>query len=134
MSPQGLAVRRAQGKDAPRLGQLLAGGSLRGAETPDDPAPYIQAMAEIEETPGNEILVAELNGQVVGMCQLIMFRHIQEAGGRCAEIESVHVDELHRGRGIGARLLQAAVDAARQSGCYRVQLTSNKARVDAHRF
>jgi GNAT superfamily N-acetyltransferase len=129
-----LTVRAAVPADAPRLAQLLAGGSLRGAETPGDPAAYVDAMTEIQDTPGNEVLLAELDGQVVGMCQLTMFRHLQEAGGRCAEIESVHVDERYRGRGIGGVLLNAAVDAARRSGCYRVQLTSHKARVDAHRF
>ena len=39
-----------------------------------------------------------------------------------------------RSEGIGAILLGAAVDLARQSGCYRVQLTSHKSRTDAHRF
>ncbi|MGH9094572.1 MAG: GNAT family N-acetyltransferase [Acidimicrobiales bacterium] len=35
---------------------------------------------------------------------------------------------------MGAVLLDAAVAAARAAGCYRVQLTSNQARPDAHRF
>ena len=33
-----------------------------------------------------------------------------------------------------SRVLVAAVDAARAWGCYRVQLTSNEVRTDAHRF
>jgi GNAT superfamily N-acetyltransferase len=68
------------------------------------------------------------------MCQLIMFRHIQDRGGRCAEIESMHVDERFRSQGIGGVLLGAAIEAARAAGCYRVQLTSNQTRGDAHRF
>ena len=35
---------------------------------------------------------------------------------------------------MGSVLLAAAVDAARAWGCYRVQLTSNEVRADAHRF
>ena len=35
---------------------------------------------------------------------------------------------------MGSALLAAAVDAARTRGCYRVQLTSDKVRTDAHRF
>jgi GNAT superfamily N-acetyltransferase len=46
----------------------------------------------------------------------------------------MHVHPDHRARGIGAVLLAAAVERARAAGCFRVQLTSNKARVDAHRF
>ena len=39
-----------------------------------------------------------------------------------------------RSRGIGAPLLAAAEDLARERGCYRIQLTSRNVRVDAHRF
>jgi GNAT superfamily N-acetyltransferase len=75
-----------------------------------------------------------LHGEVVGLCQLIVFRHLQSRGGRCAEIESVHVHPDHRGAGIGGALVRRAIERARELGCYRVQLTSNSARTDAHRF
>jgi GNAT superfamily N-acetyltransferase len=39
-----------------------------------------------------------------------------------------------RSRGIGASLLAAAEDLARDRGCYRIQLTSRNVREDAHRF
>lgn len=55
-------------------------------------------------------------------------------GGLCAEIESVHVHPDHRGGGVGGALIHDAVARARALGCYRVQLTSNTARPDAHRF
>jgi GNAT superfamily N-acetyltransferase len=116
------------------LAAILAGGSRRAIEDPSDPAPYAAALEEIAATPGTDVLVAELDGSVVGMCQLITFRHVQQRGGRCAEIESMHVAESHRGRGIGTVILEAAVDRARRLGCYRIQLTSNNVRSDAHRF
>ena len=71
---------------------------------------------------------------MVGVCQLIVFRHIQSHGGLCAEIESVHVHPDQRGHGVGHILMEAAIERARHLGCYRVQLTSNLARPDAHRF
>jgi GNAT superfamily N-acetyltransferase len=46
----------------------------------------------------------------------------------------MHVHPNFRGKGIGKQLLDAAVDAAQREGCYRVQLTSNRQRTDAHRF
>jgi len=63
-----------------------------------------------------------------------VFRHLQAKGGRCAEIESVHVHPDHRGSGVGTALLRDAVARARALGCYRVQLTSNARREDAHRL
>lgn len=127
-------VREATEEDIPRLVELLEHGSLtEGKEDATDLSPYRAALAEIARGPG-AVLVAEIDGQVVGVCQLIVFRHLQTRGGRCAELESVHVHPDHRGRGIGKVLVRAAVQRARELGCYRVQLTSNNARPDAHRF
>jgi GNAT superfamily N-acetyltransferase len=39
-----------------------------------------------------------------------------------------------RSRGIGAQILHAAEELARQRDCYRIQLTSRNVREDAHRF
>jgi GNAT superfamily N-acetyltransferase len=39
-----------------------------------------------------------------------------------------------RGQGLGGALFAWAVEQARERGCALVQLTSNKERVDAHRF
>jgi GNAT superfamily N-acetyltransferase len=129
-----VVIRTARVDDAPVLAGLLAGGSIRANEDPADPAPYRAALEEMDRTPGNEVVVAEVGGRVVGTCQLIVFRHLQERGGRCAEIESMHVNADMRGSGVGSVLLQAVIERARAAGCYRIQLTSNKLRPDAHRF
>jgi GNAT superfamily N-acetyltransferase len=130
-----VTVRSATAEDATALVELLQAGAIGTSdEDPGDLTPYWAALEEIGESPGTEMLVIEHEGRVVGACQLITFRHLQQRGGRCAEIESMHVAPEFRGIGIGGLLLEAAVDAARAAGCYRVQLTSNAARVDAHDF
>jgi GNAT superfamily N-acetyltransferase len=130
-------MREADASDLGRIVELLNLGAVpgapAGAEDPAAPAEYASALAEIDATEG-AVLVAELDGEVVGVCQLIVFRHLQRRGGRCAEIESVHVHPEHRGSGLGSGLLRYAIDRARGLGCYRVQLTSNVVRSDAHRF
>ncbi len=118
----------------PVLVGLLEGGAITaGREDASDPTSYLAAIDEIQGR-GDDVLVAELDGEVVGVCELILFRRLQHRGGRCAELESVHVRSDLRGRGIGGKLLEAAVTRARQAGCYRVQLLSNTVRTDAHRF
>ncbi len=132
---QPLLIRHAEPRDLGRLVELLQHGSLvEGKEDPADLDAYRSALSEIRVTEGNDLLVAELDGQAVGMCQLVVFRHLQHHGGLCAEVESVHVHPDFRSQGIGGRLLEVAVEAARRAGCYRVQLTSNGRRTDAHRF
>ena len=128
-----MTVRTATPGDAAALVALLRAGALADPGE-EDPAPCRAALAEIVDSPGNDVLVAELDGRVVGMCQLLVLRHLQHGGGRCAELESVHVAPDLRGAGIGGVLVETAVGRARAAGCYRVQLTSNAARVDAHRF
>jgi GNAT superfamily N-acetyltransferase len=110
-----------------------APGTPAGVEDGAELDRYASALHEIEAT-GGTVLVAQLGEQVVGVCQLIVFRHLQRRGGRCAEIESVHVHPDHRSSGIGSALLRDAIERARRLGCYRVQLTSNVVRTDAHRF
>ena len=129
-----VVVRQAVDEDVPRIVELFTHGSLvEGKEDSIELAPYRSALAEIDRGPGG-VLVAEVEGQLVGVCQLIVFRHLQNRGGLCAEVESVHVHPDHRGHGIGTVLMRVAAQRARELGCYRIQLTSNNARPEAHRF
>jgi GNAT superfamily N-acetyltransferase len=137
MTPAGLVIRPADEVDLGRIVELLVLGVVPGGppstEDPHDLGPYRAALHDIVGS-GGAVLVAERAGEVVGVCQLIVFRHLQAHGGLCAEVESMHVHPDHRNGGVGAALLGEAIARARGLGCYRVQLTSNSARPDAHRF
>jgi GNAT superfamily N-acetyltransferase len=113
---------------------LLRGGSLmpefEDASRVDD---YWSAVEATRRQRG-DVIVAEVDGEVVGVLQVIIFQHFQHAGGWCGEIESVHVRSDMRSRGVGGQMLAAAEDLARARGCYRIQLTSRNVREDAHRF
>ena len=52
----------------------------------------------------------------------------------CAELGGLVVEERHRGRGIGARLMDAAEDWARRQGLASLRLRSNVIRDEAHGF
>jgi GNAT superfamily N-acetyltransferase len=136
VTPDGVVIRAATESDVGRVAELMNLGGVPGRpprETPDAPAPYLRALPDLQHG-GGGVFVAVLDGEVVGVCQLIVFRHLQARGGLCAEIESVHVHPDHRARGVGTTLMEAAIERARALGCYRVQLTSNEVRHDAHRF
>ena len=51
-----------------------------------------------------------------------------------AEILEFIVDEPHRGKGIGAALLEEAQRVAKEMGCVQLEVTSNRTRTEAHGF
>jgi len=131
-----ISLRTATLDDVDTLIELIIGGQLAGDDDgPEYRSDYVDALREIEQDPHATVLVAVNHGvDVVGMLQLFTFRHVQHRGGRCAEIESMHVRHDLRYSGIGGKLLDHAIEAAREMGCYRVQLTSNERRHNVHRF
>jgi GNAT superfamily N-acetyltransferase len=114
--------------------KVIIGGSTKPQfEDPENVEAYWSAVEETRARRG-DVLVADNDGQVVGVCQVLIFQHFQHSGGWCCEVESVHVRADQRSQGIGTRLLEAAETFAIEQGCYRIQLTSNNVREDAHRF
>ena len=79
-------------------------------------------------------MVAEVDGAVVGTFSLTFLANLSNGGREVAQIESVHVAASLRGQRIGEAMLRWAIAASRARGCFRLQLTSDKRRTDAHRF
>jgi GNAT superfamily N-acetyltransferase len=127
-------VRPIERDDVGAASLVIQGGSLMPAvEDESNVDAYWSAVEETRRRRG-DVLVADVNGEVVGVCQVLIFQHFQHTGAWCCELESVHVRSDLRGQGVGAKLLAAAEALARREGCYRVQLTSRNVRIDAHRF
>jgi len=109
---------------------------------------YERAMAAILASPVNRLYVAVIDdasvetgraarsvgGRVIGTFQLTLTPGLVGGGRTRATVESVHVLPERRGGGIGRAMMAHAIAEARAAGARTVQLTSNKARTDAHRF
>ena len=131
------SVRAASKDDLPRLIELLAQLSLDEARedlSRPHPSAYDAALQEVLADPRQTLLVAEEDGAVVGMACYIQVPNLSHVGRPYAFVEDVVVDASMRGRGYGEALMQRAIELARAAGCYKLVLTSNKARTDAHRF
>lgn len=132
-----LTLRDAVAADVPHVVMLLEGGvadaaTHEGAD-PHDPV-FLRAFERMRATPNQRLIVAELGGEIVGTFQLSFLPGLARGGLTRCIVESVHVAAKHRSRGIGTRMMAEAIALAREAGCGMVQLTSNKVRVDAHRF
>ncbi len=120
--------------DVPAAVRILQGGSLSPHDEHEGDVDAYWAAVEETRVRLGDVFVADLDGEVVGVCQAMVFPHFQHTGGWCCELESVHVRADLRSRGVGTRLLDVAEALARDRGCYRMQLTSRNVREDAHRF
>jgi GNAT superfamily N-acetyltransferase len=130
-------VRNATEEDLPRLIELLAQLSLdeeREDLSQPRPAAYDSALAEVLSDQRQLLLVAEHDGEVVGMACYLQVANLSYVGRPYALVENVVVDSAARGVGYGEALIRHVIELARAAGCHKLALTSNKARADAHRF
>jgi GNAT superfamily N-acetyltransferase len=128
-------IRRATEADLASIVAMLADDDLGAQrESPDDLTPYRKAFEVIDVDPHQLLIVAERGGAVVGTLQLSRLAGLSRKGSFRAQVEGVRVASSERSNGLGQHLMEWAVGQARSWGCQLVQLTSDKARTDAHRF
>jgi GNAT superfamily N-acetyltransferase len=130
-----LTIRPARKADLPTLVALLQQLSL------DDPREYPTALdryetafADVQSDSRQTLLVAEDDNRIVGIVTLIVVPNLSHVGCPYAIIEDVVVDAAARGQRYGEALMRHAIDLARDAGCCKLVLTSNRRRTDAHRF
>jgi GNAT superfamily N-acetyltransferase len=83
--------------------------------------------------PSVRFVGAEAHSQLVGFCSLSVRQSLWQHG-QLAHCDELVVDEEHRGKGIGAKLLDHVVTLAAAMGCSRIELDSAFHRTQAHRF
>ena len=95
------------------------------------PAPTKEQLAKIVTSPATILFVARdgESGPIVGTLTLAIF---SIPTGVRAWIEDVIADPSVSGRGLGAQLTTAALDAARAAGAKTVELTSRPSREAAN--
>ncbi|CAM5416173.1 GNAT family N-acetyltransferase [Streptomyces fimicarius] len=103
-------------------------------ESPDDLAPYREALQRLADDPNQHVVVAVREDRVVGTLQLTIVPGLSRRGATRSIIEGVRIHGDERGSGLGTQLIQWAVDESRRQNCQLVQLTSDVTREDAHRF
>jgi GNAT superfamily N-acetyltransferase len=132
-----ITFRRAKREDLSAVVRMLAEDDLGSQrERYDDPLPdsYIKAFEQIEKDANHELIVAEMDGVVIGTLHLIYIPSLSYQGGLRAQVESVRVDRRWRGQMIGSEMMRWVIERAKGRNAHLVQLTTHKSREDAHRF
>jgi GNAT superfamily N-acetyltransferase len=93
-----------------------------------------QVLEEISADPRRTLLVAVLDGAVVGTVDVLIAPNLTHYARPWVLVENVVVASSARRLGVGRALMERALDIARAAGCYKVNLISGEQRTGAHDF
>lgn len=88
-------------------------------------------LKEILSSDSSNLMVATLNGQLVGILTLVVY---SSPTGKKSIIEDVVVDQKARGMGIGKTLCKKALECSKELGAEHVDLTSHPDRKVANQL
>jgi len=135
-----LAIRRATRDDLDSIIRLLSDDPISAGRgdvaSAEDAEAYACALDRIIDDPSNEIVVAvDQDDAVLGTLQLTVIPGMTRRGSTRLLVEAVRVASTQRSSGIGTALMRWVMErAAIELDAPLVQLTSDAARADAHRF
>jgi GNAT superfamily N-acetyltransferase len=88
----------------------------------------------IRHYPNYKIYVAKTDYRIVGTFSLLIMDKLAHMGARSGIVDDVVVHLDWQGKGIGKKMMQFAMDRCKESGCYKLMLSSNIKRDLAHQF
>ncbi|MFD2521697.1 GNAT family N-acetyltransferase [Emticicia soli] len=84
--------------------------------------------------PDYHVFLAELDNEAVGTFALMVMENMAHMGTPSAVVEDVGVLPGLQGKGIGKKMMEFALNYAKEKGCYKMSLSSNLRREQAHQF
>jgi GNAT superfamily N-acetyltransferase len=126
-------MRQALPADIPAVLALYAQPGLDDGKVLDLDAAQ-QVFAQFACYPNYRLFVAIKDGAVVGSYALLIMHNLAHCGTPSAIAEDVVVAPASQGQGIGRGMMAHALSEARSAGCYKLALSSNRKRTQAHAF
>jgi len=77
---------------------------------------------KINSNPDHIIVVAELDGKIVGTTTLLIEPKFIHGGGLVGHIEDVVIDKNFQGQKIGEKIMKYLLEFAKNRGCYKTIL------------
>ena len=126
-------IREAKKKDLPQILTIYKDSGID--------VKYSYAISEARKQfnkickyPNYKIYVAESNRQIVATFALLIMDNLAHAGDPSGIVEDVAVLQAYQRQGIGKKMMQFAINICKNNKCYKMILSSNEKRIDAHKF
>ncbi|MDI9871491.1 GNAT family N-acetyltransferase [Flectobacillus roseus] len=127
-----MLIRQATISDLPSILQLYAEVLDKGQVLSLSEAEVL--FQKMSSYPNYKVYVAEQEHQVVGTFALLIMDNLAHRGTPSGIVEDVAVQENLQGKGIGRQMMKYAMQVCSEAGCYKLVLSSNQKRVEAHAF
>ncbi len=125
-----MKVRRAKPEDAEAI-ETLYKHLVPGDE---NISVHPRRLADLEADPTHRLYVIESDGLVRGTALLTLTLDAMYGFQPFGTIENVIVSPMHRGNGLGAKLMSVIEEDARNEKCTKLMLLSSVSRSEAHAF
>jgi ribosomal protein S18 acetylase RimI-like enzyme len=130
-----MRTREATIEDSAIIAQLMA--QLIEASGYEDwqvsPEQIEESLRKMADSDGYQVLLAEDEGQVVGLLSL-SFRHTLFHPAPSALIDELVVERGHRRRGVGQQLMAEAIERCRAAGCCEIEVSTERSNEAAQKF
>jgi GNAT superfamily N-acetyltransferase len=128
-----LTIRQGTRQDLPAILDIyrLAGLNTRGTTAL---AKAEKIFARMSTYPDYRIFVADVDGRIVGTFALLIMENLANSGAPSGIVEDVAVVPDFQRHGVGKAMMELAMSICQTRACYKLVLSSNQQRDEAHRF
>jgi GNAT superfamily N-acetyltransferase len=126
-------IRNARQDELKALLNLYQHLHANDAPLPED-STLQQAWSEILSDSKVHCLIADLDGEIVASCVLVIVPNLTRGARPYGLIENVVTHVSHRRKGIATQLLHYALQVAWGQNCYKVMLLTGSKREEIHQF
>jgi len=130
---EAVLIREASESDLPAVLFLYSQlGMDDGTVLSEDDANNI--FTRMKSYPDYKLYVAIYGTAIVGSFALLIMDNLGHKGAPSGVVEDIIVHQDWRGKGFGKTIMKEAMSICASKGCYKLALTSNKLRLNAHLF
>jgi len=128
-----MVIRDAEARDVAAILAIYKAARIEG----EDGFGVEEAAAHLESFrayPNYKVFVVTIEGEVLATYALLIMNNLAKRGRPSGIVEDVGVMPGHQGKGIGRAMIAHAMERCRMAGCYKLALSSNLRRTEAHEF